>query len=114
MTEEILIYFCVHCARALRISYATIKSYLCGIRSIYIEKGHGDPLISPTGLAYGRLQMVLRRIRKSQVTVPKTRLPITVDILRSLCSFLQAGCFGRHTDCMIQAEGPVSIFSSKF
>ena len=43
---------------ASSVSFGTIKSYLCAVRSLQIDFGYGDPLV-----ATPRLEHVLRGIR---------------------------------------------------
>ena len=64
---------------ASSVSYGTIKSYLCAVRSLQIDLGYGDPL-----LATPRLEHVPRGIRlalslKSPVRPP--RLPVTQNLM---------------------------------
>ena len=64
---------------ASSVSYGTIKSYLCAVRSLQIDLGYGDPLV-----ATPRLEHVLRGIRralslKSPIRPP--RLPVTQNLM---------------------------------
>ena len=59
------------------INHASIKVYLSAIRSLQIEMGHPDPLLSCL-----RLPRVVRGIRRSQGDSSSTRLPITADHLK--------------------------------
>jgi hypothetical protein len=103
INEDVLIYFCVHCAHVLHLSYSTIRSYLCGVRSYYIQGGCGNPMQTATGAPLYHLEMVLRGIRKSQVTHAQAKLPISAELLRQLCMLLRAGYFSPYLDGMLEA-----------
>jgi len=60
-----------------QISYRTIKVYLAGIRLAHIEAGMPDPTTDSL------LQLVCRGIRCLQGDSHRTRLPITINLLRS-------------------------------
>ena len=65
-------YFCTSIAQ--RVSYKTIKVYLAGICLEHLERHMDDKL----------LQLLCTGIKRSQGTTSRTRLPITIDLLRSL------------------------------
>ena len=52
--EAILILFVTHCAMNLRLAHTTIKTYLCGVRNLYIEANHSNPLVTVHGQALGK------------------------------------------------------------
>ena len=64
-------------------SHKTLKVYLCGIRLWHIEEGFEDPTSDPL------LQLVCRGIRRMQGDRCRTRLPITINLLRTLKRELQ-------------------------
>ena len=77
VSESTLEMFVAHLASS--VSYGTIKSYLCAVRSLQIDLGYGDPLV-----ATPRLEHVLRGIRralslKSPIRPP--RLPVTQNLM---------------------------------
>ncbi|XP_033730724.1 uncharacterized protein LOC117320169 [Pecten maximus] len=101
ISEEVLVYFVTHCHQMLKLSAATIQVYLAGIKYFYIKAGLGDPIGDSTQLAY-----IMRGIKKqSKPTAPK-RLPITFEILKSICSLLNGDVFSPYMDlqlvCMCQ------------
>ena len=69
-------YFCVEASQ--RISYKTLKVYLSGIRLAHLERGFSDPTDSAS------LHLVCRGIRRQQGDNQRTRLPITINLLRVL------------------------------
>ena len=75
-TSLTLRYFCTSIAQ--RVSYKTIKVYLAGIRLEHLERGLHDPTDDKL------LQLLCTGIKRSQGTTSRTRLPITIDLLRSL------------------------------
>ena len=73
-TSLTLRYFCTSIAQ--RVFYKTIKVYLAGIRLEHLERGLHDPTDNKL--------LQLTGIKRSQGTTSRTRLPITIDLLRSL------------------------------
>ena len=69
-------FFCSNLAR--RVSYKTIKVYLAGIRLAHLELGYSDPTSDEP------LRLVIRGIRRWQGESPRQRLPITINLLRTL------------------------------
>ena len=69
-------YFCVQASQ--QVSYKTLKVYLSGICLAHIERGLPDPTDSYS------LHLVCRGIRRQQGDSQRTRLPITINILRLL------------------------------
>ena len=80
-TETTLILFATYLASE-RITFATIKVYLAQFVTPMYQQGYTHTFISP------RLQLVLKGIKKAQaITQPaKTRLPITLDIMKNIKS----------------------------
>ena len=65
------------------IRHRSIKSYLSGIRCLQIQQGLGNAFAS----ALPRFEYVLTGIKRLEArggSVPRTRLPITIDILQRL------------------------------
>ena len=69
-------YFC--CSIAHKVSHKTIKVYLAGIRLEHIERGFQDPTNDEL------LRLLCKGIKRSHGTNRRTRLPITINILRTL------------------------------
>ena len=69
-------YFCVHASQ--HVSYKTLKVYLSGIRLAHIERGMANPTKSIS------LHLVCRGIHCQQGDNQRTRLPITINLLRVL------------------------------
>ena len=85
-SESTLILFVSHLA-VESISHTTIKVYLSAIRHMHVVAGLHDVFnkqLTP------RLQLVLRGIKKSQAltTLPRARLPITLQIMQSIQQIL--------------------------
>jgi hypothetical protein len=108
VSEDLLMAFAAHCFNSLDMSYATIKLYICGIRFIYITSGLSGPFDAHSPL--NRLQLVLKGIKKSGTNSTKTRLPITVDVLHSICGRLQLGMFSPYTDILMETVCVVAFF----
>ena len=79
-------YFVAYCSE-LQLRYQTIKIYLAGIRYHYIRQNIPCPLSNISVLH--QLQYSLTGIKKSQDNSTTKRLPITIDILNSLLTFLE-------------------------
>ena len=84
-TSLTLRYFCTSIAQ--RVSYKTIKVYLAGICLEHLERGLHDPTDDKL------LQLLCTGIKRSQGTTSRTRLPITIDLLRSLKTQLRNDSF---------------------
>ena len=80
-TSLTLRYFCTSIAQ--RVSYKTIRVYLAGICLEHLERGLHEPTDDKL------LQLLCTAIKRSQETTSCTRLPITIDLLRSLKTQLQ-------------------------
>ena len=74
-------YFCAQASEY--VSYKTLKVYLSSIRLAHIEQGLYDPIESTT------LHLVCRSICRQQGDHQRTRLPITINLLRTLTEQLQ-------------------------
>nr|XP_006822089.1 PREDICTED: uncharacterized protein LOC102806017 [Saccoglossus kowalevskii] len=110
ISEDILIYFVAHCATFLHLKFMTIKVYLAGIRNHYIVGGLPNPLTTSQGQPYLRLQHVLRGIHRLQGSTTRPRLPITGDILKSLCALLRNGVFGPYFDLLLETAFLLAFF----
>ena len=109
--EAILILFVTHCAMNLRLAHTTIKTYLCGVRNLYIEANHGNPLVTVHGQALEKLTLVLRGIKKSQSPNTNRRLPITAPILSALFSLLTGSFFSPFLDALLKASCAMAFFA---
>ena len=69
-------YFCAYLSTSVK--HTTIKLYLSAIRLNHIEHGHPDPTQDAL------LQYVVKGVKRSQTMSTRPRLPITIDVLRSL------------------------------
>ena len=87
ISEYLLMRFVVFCETQKHLRYATIKSYLCGIRYFFLQKGGYNPLENAYGKPLLGLKSILTGLKKKQTNYPKrTCLPITCSILYSMCS----------------------------
>ena len=100
ITENTLVYFVTHCAKALNLKHSTIKLYLCGIRFKYMQAGIQSPFTTDKN-NMPRLATILKAIKKNQGTSAKLRKPITYNILTSICTVLRGGVFDAHTDLLL-------------
>ena len=108
--EALLMYFAAYCANKLNVASTTINNYLYGIRSWQIGRGMADPLKTSFGQPLLCLDRVLKGIKKCKPGVTRPRLPITIDILRLLVSFVTLGCFGKPDDQMFIAAITMAFF----
>lgn len=92
--EALLMYFAAYCATKRNIALTTINTCLYGILTWQIGRRLADPLIIPFGQSLLCLDRVLKGIKKCKPGKSRPRLPITIDILRLLVSFITQGCFG--------------------
>ena len=58
----------------------TIKSYLSGLRCLQIQRGLGNPFAD----SLPRLDYGIKQVEARGGSMPRTRLPITIDILQRL------------------------------
>ena len=110
VNEDILIYFVTHCAKKLNLAHGTIKTYLCGIRNMYIQAGYHNPMLATSGQPLFQLSLVLRGIKKSQTQTTNPRMPITTDILLSLFRLLDGTFFSRHIDLLLRVTCSMAFF----
>lgn len=82
---------------ASRVSYSTIKVYLCGIQYESIIRGYPEKISSMVKLYY-----VLRGIRRTQGSkwTKQKRLPITPSHLRSMLYYIHNSKFSSHDKAM--------------
>ena len=101
--ETRLMYFVTYCAHRFNLEFSTIDTYLYGIRKWQIEYGFHDPLKDSIGKPLWHLERVLTGINKLKPGATRVRLPITIDIMWLLVSFIHRGCFGVPEDQMFLA-----------
>ena len=75
--ERTLLLFVAHLYEC-KLKISTVKTYLSGVRSLHILQGFSSPLDNCP-----RLQMALRAVERVS-TAPVQKLPITVDMLKSV------------------------------
>ena len=84
VSESTLEMFVAHLA--LSVSYHTVKSYLCAVRSLQIDLGYGDPLVATPRL--GRVLCGIRRAQSLKSSVRPLRLPVTQNLMLLIRSSL--------------------------
>ena len=85
VSEHLLMYFVTHCHSQLKLSYTTVKSYLCGI-SICVINIYNIPYPTQSNLPH--LQLVLSGLKRLQLPRLNARQPVTYKILKDLCMWL--------------------------
>ena len=110
INEDILLLFVAHCYSVLQLKYATIKLSLSGVRFCYLQAGVSNPLWNANA-SLQRLYTILRSIKKVQGSSTLKRLPITFDILFSMCKELRKGIFSPFTDLMLETVFCTAFFA---
>ena len=95
-------YFCAE--QSELVSYKTIKVYLAAVRLYHIEHGAPDPT------ADDLLQLVCRGIRRIQGDNQRTRLPVTVNVMRSLKEQLRQSIFTTHEQRMLWCAFTIAFY----
>jgi len=108
LTEEMLIYFVTYCNCQLQLRYTTIKTYLCGVRFMYLRNGVHNPWILGNMI---RLESIVNAIKRQQGTNTHKRMPITFRILKDLCILLDNSVFTRYVDILVKAMFCVAFFA---
>lgn len=83
--EELLLLFVAHCTSRLKVSYSTIKLYLCGIRFRCMEQN----IRYPDNSQLNRLKSILNGVKRTQNISSRPRYPVTFEILNRLCVCLR-------------------------
>lgn len=109
-TEEVLMYFVSHCISNLKLSYVSVKSYLAGVRNLYITNGLGNPLAQPSGISLFRLELLLRGYKKSCGQRRPLRSPVTGNMLHKVCNVLKSSFFGVYLDSLMSAACMLAFF----
>ena len=78
------------------LSNSTIKVYLSAFRKLYVAKGQHNHF---TAQYIQRLQQGLHRIQRQQASIlePRTRLPITIQLMRQIKTLISAKPNTYHT-----------------
>ncbi|XP_021356783.1 uncharacterized protein LOC110452522 isoform X1 [Mizuhopecten yessoensis] len=109
VTEDLLVLFVAYCASKLKLSFPTVKLYLCGIRHSCLR--YSDrPLVNISAISSPRLNAVLNGLKRQSSTQAKPRLPITGTILANICRTLRLGVFSKFTDLMMETACTVAFF----
>ena len=108
--ETRLMYFVTYCAHRLNLAFSAINTYLYGIRNWQVGYGFPDPLKDSIGKPLRRLERVLTGIKKLRPGATRDRLPITIDIMWLLVSFIHKGCFGVPEDQMFLAAITLAFY----
>lgn len=99
-SEWTLMLFATHLAGSIHAN--SIKVYLAGVRSLHIEQGFRNPLENCL-----RLERVLRGIKRTHGNSTSARLPVTIDVLRTLRSQLE---LTRYDDILFWAACCLGFF----
>ena len=91
--EELLMKFVAYLA--LSIKHSSIKCYLAAVRHLHIRMGYKLDLTK-----FVRLQLVCRRVKRSQGDHPRVRLPITIHHLHLFYALL-AVPYTKHFDSLM-------------
>ncbi len=108
VTQEMLLHFVAHCHYQLKLKYATIKAYLCGIRFMCLRPGNSNPWVEGQTC---RLEAIVRAIKRLQGSPTPKRLPITFVILKEMCAKLESGVFTPYKDALLKAVCCVAFFA---
>ena len=75
-SSETIRFFCAELAE--KVKFTTLKTYLAGIRFFHVQAGYHDPTDSPL------VHYFCRAIKRLHGNKARTRLPVTIDVLRTL------------------------------
>ena len=95
-------YFCVD--KSQSVSYKTLKVYLAAIRLMHIENGFSDPTTDES------LHLVCRGIRRQQHNSERTRMPITINVLRTLKYQLRTSQRSLLEQCLLWTAFTLSFY----
>lgn len=108
--EDIMVYFVCFCANIRHLAYATIKSYLAGVRNYCIAHNFEYPYIKTNGQPMLQLQLVLKGIKKARLPKSILRLPVTAMIMEKLFLVLDGRAFGTYNDKLMRAAITMAYF----
>jgi hypothetical protein len=105
--------FVTYCCKILKLTYSTIKLYLCGIRFHYTLAGVPNPLCKLTGEpnALARLHMVLQGVKRQRKVTTRQRLPVTIEVLHNVYKRLQQGLISPFLDMMLRTACVTAFFA---
>lgn len=109
-SEEIIVYFVCFCANIRHLAYASIKSYLAGIRNHCITNDLEYPFVKSNGQPMLQLKLILKGIKKSRSPKPILRLPITAIIMNKLFTVLDGKTFGAYEDKLMRAATSMAYY----
>ena len=109
-SEKDLIFFVAFCQDKLKLRYSTVKLYMAGIRNHFIKSIGRDPLLAENGTPFLQLPLILQSLKRMQPPMHMNRLPITVNILKGMCTSLERGVFGPQDDTMLLACITLAFF----
>ncbi|XP_033729978.1 uncharacterized protein LOC117319254 [Pecten maximus] len=109
VTEQLLVLFVAYCYQVLKLSYTTIKLYMCGIKYMCMQFSNCPEFFYKSQVS-PRLTVVLNGVKKVQGCTTKTRLPITADILAQLCAKWKQGFLGEFTDLLMETVCTIAFF----
>ncbi|XP_033761538.1 uncharacterized protein LOC117343304 [Pecten maximus] len=104
VTEDMLIYFVAHCYN-LKLSYATIKLYMCGIKFMCLK--HNIPF--PSSAELRRMYAILGGVKRARGKISRPRYPVTFNILKDVCGYLRQKSTS-FEDLMMQTACIVAFF----
>ncbi|XP_048254616.1 uncharacterized protein LOC125381595 [Haliotis rufescens] len=108
ISEELLLRFVAHCHKHQNLRYATIKTYLCGVRFMYLKAGVPNPWTLGN---LTRLHTIVGAVKRQQGCTVYVRLPITSSILTKLCHLLDQGVFTSSLNIMLKAVCCLAFFA---
>ncbi len=109
-SEDIFIAFIVFCAKRLFLAFSTIQVYLAAIKHTYISHGFNNPFRCGNGQEMELLKLTLKGVKNVASHQSIKRLPITISILKDLCSTLEKGVFGPYIDLLLYAACVMAFF----
>lgn len=106
-SQDLLMYFAAFCFDRLKLSYSTIKLYICGVRFHCIKYG----MFFPNCTDMPRLLAVLNGIKRCNLKPNNPRLPVTFDILQKICKLLRSNPpFHNFENILLQAVCTIAFF----
>ncbi|XP_071105649.1 uncharacterized protein [Haliotis cracherodii] len=108
ISEELLLRFVAHCHKHQNLRYATIKTYLCGVRFMYLKAGVPNPWTLGN---LTRLHTIVGAVKRQQGCTVYVRLTITSSILTKLCHLLDQGVFTSSLNIMLKAVCCLAFFA---
>ena len=109
VSEDSLMSFAAHCNKNMSLKHSTIKSYICGIRFKYLSSNL-DANIFSCDHNLVRLQTLLTGIKKTDTSIPRTRLPLTFKIVKDMVKLVRKGYFSPYIDKLFEAACITAFF----